>query len=105
VRAVQKDRARGDDACRKVIAGTLALEYAEKTPQSEFGKIMARMLDECVRSDERRLFKFLPVYDGSPTPNADEAAKAARLGHVHMCIQPLSDDHCQTLICHRTLFL
>jgi hypothetical protein len=53
---------------RKVIAGALALEHFEKNRDSEFGRIMFRLLDEyVVRPHDRALFPDLPapeVHDG-----------------------------------------
>jgi hypothetical protein len=61
--SLEKKQARADDARRKIIAGALALEHFAKNPDTEFGKIMFRLLDEYARPDERFLFEFLPVRD------------------------------------------
>jgi len=48
----------------------LALEHLEKNPDSEFGKILFRLLDEYTRPNERFLFEFLPARD-PPAPSQD----------------------------------
>jgi large subunit ribosomal protein L7/L12 len=58
--AREKEQARKDDSRRKIIAGALALEHLTKNPESEFGKVMARLLDEYVETRNRALFPFLP---------------------------------------------
>ena len=70
-REVKKEQTRRDDARRKIIAGALALEHFEKNPGSEFGKTMFQLIDEYARSDDRRLFDFLPVRDD---PSATDKA-------------------------------
>jgi hypothetical protein len=74
-RAAQQDQVRRDDARRKIIAGALALEHFEKNRDSEFGKIMFRLLDEYARSDDRHLFEFLPARVPPPAQDAVEAAE------------------------------
>ncbi len=73
-RQEEKDHARREDARRKIIAGALALEHFEKNPDTEFGKVMFRLLDEYARADDRHLFEFLPVRK-QPAPDAAEAAE------------------------------
>ena len=78
-RAREKDQARRGDARRKIIAGALALEHFEKNAGSEFGKTMFRLLDEYARTDDRKLFAFLPVRETQtpPPPAATDTAAAA----------------------------
>ena len=64
-----------EDARRKIITGALALEHLEKNPDSEFGKVMFRLLDEYTRPDDRPLFAFLPVREAAPKPDMTEAAE------------------------------
>jgi hypothetical protein len=46
---------------RKVVAGALATEHFEKNRDSEFGRVMFRLLDEyVVRPHDRMLFSFRP---------------------------------------------
>jgi hypothetical protein len=59
--------ARAQDARRKIVAGALALEHANKNPGSDFARIMLRLLDEYARPHERFLFgDLLPA--PSPAP-------------------------------------
>jgi len=59
--ARNKQTERKADTRRKVIAGALALEHFEANRDSEFGRIMFRLLDEyVVRPHDRALFDFLP---------------------------------------------
>jgi hypothetical protein len=55
---------------RPCIAGALALEHFAKNPDSEFGKVMFRLLDEYARPEDRALFEFLPKRDTPATPQA-----------------------------------
>jgi hypothetical protein len=64
--ATQKQAERKADTRRKVIAGALALEHYEKNRDSEFGRILFRLLDEyVVRPHDRMLFPELPEPDGA----------------------------------------
>ena len=76
-RSREKDQARRDDARRKIIAGALALEHFEKNPGSEFARIIFRLLDEYARSDDRRLFAFLPARDTPSQPQTTQEPEAA----------------------------
>jgi hypothetical protein len=59
--ARKKQTERKADTRRKVIAGALAMEHFEANRDSEFGRIMFRLLDEYViRPHDRILFPFLP---------------------------------------------
>lgn len=79
--ARERETSRKEDTRRKVIAGALALEHYEKNANSEFAKVMARLLDEYVtRPADRRLFPRLPetgtatAKDGkAPTPVSEAA--------------------------------
>jgi hypothetical protein len=64
-KAQQKEDARTEDAHRKIVAGALALNHFADNPDSEFGRIMFRLLDEYARPHERALFEFLPNRDMS----------------------------------------
>jgi hypothetical protein len=72
-------QARAHDARRKIIAGAIALEHFEQNPDSDFARIMFRLLDQYTRDYERHLFAFLPVREKprpSPAPDAiDQAAE------------------------------
>ena len=58
--ARNKQAERKADTRRKVIAGALALEHYEKNPDSEFHRVMFRLLDEYVlRPHDRALFPEL----------------------------------------------
>jgi hypothetical protein len=82
--ARDKQAQRKADTRRKVIAGALALEHFQENPDSEFGRIMFRLLDEYVgRPHDRALFAYLPdrsqphQHEGPPGPEAD-FSKAGR---------------------------
>jgi hypothetical protein len=72
-KADDKKQARADDARMKIIAGALALEHFAKNPDTEFGKIMFRLIDEYARPEDRVLFAFLPPRE-EPKPDLTEAA-------------------------------
>src|ERR1700728_4294233 len=75
--ARNKQAERKADTRRKVIAGALALEHFEANRDSEFGRIMSRLLDEyVVRPHDRALFDFLPATDplNPPAPPAAPTA-------------------------------
>jgi hypothetical protein len=77
VREREKNAARRDDAHRKIIAGALALEHAEKNPDTEFARTLHRLLDEYARPDDRRLFPFLPAREAPPPPPAESEPPAS----------------------------
>jgi hypothetical protein len=59
--AREQQARRKADTRRKVIAGALAMEHYEKNPDSEFHRIMFRLLAEyVVRPHDRALFPELP---------------------------------------------
>lgn len=67
--ARNKQAERKADTRRKVIAGALALEHFEANRESEFGRVMFRLLDEyVVRPHDRGLFHFLPETDPLDPP-------------------------------------
>jgi hypothetical protein len=74
-KARERDQTRRDDARRKIIAGALALEHRDRNPDSEFGRLLLRLLDEYARPEDRRLFEFLPTRDAPPAPGISEAAE------------------------------
>ena len=62
--ARKKQTERKADTRRKVIAGALALEHFTANRNSEFARILFRLLDEyVVRPHDRGLFDFLSVPD------------------------------------------
>jgi hypothetical protein len=62
--ARNKQAERKADTRRKVIAGALALEHYAKNPDSEFHRIIFRLLDEYVlRPHDRALFPDLTQAD------------------------------------------
>jgi hypothetical protein len=72
------------DTRRKVIAGALAMEHFEANRDSEFGRVMFRLLDEyVVRPHDRMLFPFLPQSDepGRSGHAGDRGAEFTRAGH------------------------
>ncbi len=70
--ARQKDTERKADTRRKVIAGALALEHLRQHPDSEFGRVLFRLLNEHVEERARPLFAFLPKRDhlGATAPSS-----------------------------------
>jgi hypothetical protein len=59
--AREREQARKDDSRRKIIAGALALEHAEKNPDDAFSRQLFRLLDEYVAPRNRGLFPGLPA--------------------------------------------
>jgi len=83
--ARNKQAERKADTRRKVIAGALALEHFEANRDSEFGRIMFRLLDEyVVRPHDRGLFDFLPETNAldPAAPLADPPADVPKRGRV-----------------------
>ena len=78
--ARNKQAERKADTRRKVIAGALALEHYEKNPNSEFRRIIFRLLDEYVlRPHDRALFPELVEADAdSAQPGAEPAPNSPR---------------------------
>lgn len=77
--ARNKQAERKADTRRKVIAGALALEHFEANRDSEFGRVMYRLMDEyVVRPHDRALFSFLSQMEPPPAAaDAEEARKTA----------------------------
>ena len=77
--ARNKEAERKADTRRKVIAGALALEHFEANRDSEFGRIMFRLLDEyVVRPHDRALFEVLANADAESRGPGAEFSKAGR---------------------------
>jgi hypothetical protein len=77
--ARDKQAARKADTRRKVIAGALALEHFEANRNSEFARVMFRLLDEyVVRPHDRALFPDLPAPGEAGATAATEFARTAR---------------------------
>jgi len=69
-------QARKDDARRKIIAGALALEHAER--DEEFGRTLNRLIGRFVtRPQDRALFGLAPL-TGSDQDNRPETDDPAR---------------------------
>jgi len=61
-RARDKAQKRKDDTRRKIIAGALALEHAEKNPNGEFSRTILGLIQTYVTADkERALFDLDPL--------------------------------------------
>lgn len=74
--AREKTRSRKDDARRKIIAGALALEHAER--DEEFGRTLNRLIGRFVtRPQDRALFGLAPR-TGSDQDNRPESDDPAR---------------------------
>jgi hypothetical protein len=80
--ARNKQAERKADTWRKVIAGALALEHYEKKPDSEFHRIIFRLLDEyVVRPHDRALFPELDEAGAhSAGPDGDASNGFTRTG-------------------------
>jgi hypothetical protein len=79
--AREKQAQRKADTRRKVIAGALALEHFEANRDSEFGRILYRLLDEYViRPHDRALFPELPatIEPDVPSDTTGDFARAGR---------------------------
>jgi hypothetical protein len=79
--ARSKQAQRKADTRRKVIAGALALEHFEANRDSEFARVLFRLMDEyVVRPHDRPLFPFLPQMGTPPAAaeNAEASADPAR---------------------------
>src|SRR5215469_15967927 len=73
--ARNKQAERKADTRRKVIAGALALEHYEKNRDSEFHRIIFRLLDEyVVRPHDRALFPELVDADSDPAQRGSGAS-------------------------------
>lgn len=69
LQARETARQRKADTRRKIIAGALALEHMEANPDSEFARVLGRLLDRYVtRSADRALFPALPPVRDSNQP-------------------------------------
>ncbi len=78
--ARNKQAERKADTRRKVIAGALALEHYEKNPDSEFHRIIFRLLDEyVVRPHDHALFPELGDAD-SPRQSTNADSEFTRTG-------------------------
>ncbi|MEL6362429.1 MAG: mobilization protein C [Pseudomonadota bacterium] len=53
--ARERTQKRKDDTRRKIIAGALALEHAERNPDSEFTRTMLRLIQSSVKADKDRM--------------------------------------------------
>jgi hypothetical protein len=80
------------DTRRKVIAGALALEHYEKNPDSEFHRIIFRLLNEyVVRPHDRALFPELVDHAADSALNgADNGTVFARTGPETESLSPTS---------------
>lgn len=64
IKAREREQNRKRETRRKIIAGALALHHMRKNPESEFSKILARLLNEYVtKPHERKLFGLEPKQD------------------------------------------
>jgi len=70
--ARERTQKRKDDTRRKIISGALALEHAERNPDSEFTAIMLRLIQEGAKTDRDRT-----LFDLDPLPKSPQPANAA----------------------------
>jgi hypothetical protein len=74
--ARNKQTERKADTRRKVIAGALALEHFEANRDSEFGRVLYRLMNEyVVRPHDRALFPFLPQTEPAPAGDNTDGAR------------------------------
>ncbi len=66
--ARERIQKRKDNTRRKIIAGALALEHAERNPDSEFTRIMLRLIQSGVQTDKDRALFDLDPATPSNTP-------------------------------------
>ena len=78
--AREKQAQRKADTRRKVIAGALALEHFDANRDSEFGRVLYRLLDEyVVRPHDRALFPELPeMAEPGPPDTSGDFSRAGR---------------------------
>lgn len=75
-RARDRQQKRKDDTRRKIISGALALEHAERNPDSEFSRTMLRLIQEGTKSDkDRALFDLDPLTPPNPSEQWKTASK------------------------------
>ena len=80
--ARERAQKRKDDTRRKIISGALALEHAQRNPNSEFTQTMLRLIQNGVKADkDRALFDLDPLPQGgtAPTPPPNERTTASKL--------------------------
>ena len=81
-RARQRAQNRKDDTRRKIIAGALALEHAERNPDSEFTRIMLRLIQNGTKTKkDRALFDLdpLPTDSGTSGQQANDTAPTSSI--------------------------
>ena len=66
----ERQQKRKDDTRRKIISGYLALEHAERNPDSEFARTMLRLIQEGTKTDKDRA-----LFDLDPLPKTPEPAQ------------------------------
>lgn len=60
--ARDRQQKRKDDTRRKIISGALALEHAERNPDSDFARTMLRLIQDGTKTDrDRALFDLDPL--------------------------------------------
>lgn len=75
--ARERTQKRKDDTRRKIISGALALEHAQRNPDSDFARTMLRLIQSEVTTDkDRALFDLEPLSE-NPSPNRTEWATAS----------------------------
>lgn len=68
-----REKQRKLDTRRKIIAGALALEHMDRNPDTEFARIMDRMIEQYTLGDrERALFNL------SPLPEDEQQSRRTR---------------------------
>ena len=67
----ERTQKRKDDTRRKIIAGALALEHAERNPDSDFTKTMLGLIQTSVKTKKDRA-----LFDLEPLPSEENPAAA-----------------------------
>lgn len=68
-----REKQRKLDTRRKIIAGALALEHMDRNPDTEFARIMDRMIEQYTLGDRERALFNLP-----PLPEDEQQSRRAR---------------------------
>ncbi len=73
IKARERERNRKRETRRKIIAGALALHHMRKNPESQFSKVLVRLLNEYVtKSHERKLLGLEPLPEASNSVPAND---------------------------------
>ena len=77
-KAKEREKQRKLDTRRKIIAGALALEHMERNPNTEFTRIMDRMIEQYTLGDRERTLFGLPALSEEERENRKARHAAER---------------------------